>query len=47
MGVVCPGPGAIYMYITIIFNYVLLGNWMANQSQSLCEVSFGREDINS
>ena len=40
-GVVCPCPGAIYMYMTIIFKHLLL-NRLANQSQTLCGASLGR-----
>ena len=32
-GVVCPYPGDIYMYITIIFKHLFLLNRLANQSQ--------------
>ena len=38
-GLICPHPGAIYMYITIIFKHRLLWNRLANQSQILCEAS--------
>ena len=34
--VVCPWPWAIYMHMTIIFKHLVLGNFVANQSQSLC-----------
>ena len=40
-GVVCPCPGAIYMYMTIIFKH-LLRNRLANQSQTLCGASLER-----
>ena len=40
-GVVCPCPGAIYMYMTIIFKHLLL-NRSDNQSQTLCEASLER-----
>ena len=33
-GVVCPCPGAMYMHMTIIFKHLLLGNRLANQSQT-------------
>ena len=45
-GVVCPCPGALYMYITVIFQYLLLLNRLANQSQIVSEVSIGRGDKN-
>ena len=32
-------PGAIYMYITIIFKHYLLQNILANQIQIACEAS--------
>ena len=35
-GVVCPCPWAIHMHMTIIFKHLVLGNCVANQSQSLC-----------
>ena len=35
----CSHPGAIYMYISIIFKRLLLWNRLANQSQILCEAS--------
>ena len=41
-GVVCPCPGAIYMYMTIIFKDLLLLNCLANQSQTSCGASLGR-----
>ena len=41
-GVVCPYPGAIYMYMTKIFKHLLLYNRLANQSQTLCGVSSER-----
>ena len=34
-GVVCPSPGAIYLYMTTIFKHVLHWNRLANQSQIL------------
>ena len=40
-GVVCPCPGAIYMYINIIFKH-LFKNRLASQSQTLCGASLGR-----
>ena len=40
-GSVCPHPGAIYMYITVIFKDLLL-NRLANQSQTLCGEFLGR-----
>ena len=40
-GVVCPCPGAIYMYMTIIFKDLLL-NHLANQSQTLSGASLGK-----
>ena len=40
-GSVCPHPGAIYMYITMIFKD-LLRNRLANQSQTLCGAFLGR-----
>ena len=36
-GLICPHPGAIYMYITKIFKHLLFLNHLANQSQILCE----------
>ena len=42
LGVVCPCPGAIYMYISIMFKHLLLGNCLANQSQTSCGASLGR-----
>ena len=39
-GVVCPCPGAVYMYITIIFKH-LLWNHLANQCQISYESSLG------
>ena len=41
-GVVCPCPGAIYLYMTTIFKYLLHWNRLANQSQILCGASLGR-----
>ena len=41
-GVVCPCPGTIYMYMTIIFKQLFLRNCLANQSQTLCGASLGR-----
>ena len=35
--VVCPCPGAIYMYMTVIFKH----NRLTNQSQILCGPSLG------
>ena len=43
--VVCPCPGAIYMYMTIIFKH-LLRNCLANQSQTLCGASLERGNEN-
>ena len=40
--VVCPCPGAIYMYMTKIFKYLVSGNSWANQSQTLYGASLGR-----
>ena len=40
-GVVCPCPGAIYMYLTKIFKH-LLWKRLANQSQTLCGASLER-----
>ena len=40
-GLVCPHPGAIYMYITIIFKDLFLSNRSANHSQILLEASIG------
>ena len=42
LGVVCPCPGAIYMYMTIIFKQPFLRNCVANQSQKLCGAALGR-----
>ena len=39
-GVVCPG--AIYMYMTIIFKHFLHRNCIANQSQTSCGASLER-----
>ena len=41
-GFVCPHPGAIYMYITIIFKDLFLRNHLANQIQILYEASIGK-----
>ena len=41
-GVVCPCPGAIYLYMTTIFKHLLHWNRLANQSQILCGASLGR-----
>ena len=41
-GVVCPCPGAIYMYMTIIFKHLLLWNRLANQRQISFGASLGR-----
>ena len=41
-GVICPCPGAIYMYMTTIFKHLLHWNRLANQSQILCGASLGR-----
>ena len=41
-GSVCPHPGAIYMYITVIFIDLLFLNCLANQSQTLCGAFLGR-----
>ena len=41
-GVVGPCPGAIYMYMTIIFKHLSLRNRLANQSQTLSGVSLGK-----
>ena len=38
-GVVCPCPGAIYLYMTTIFKH-LDWNRLANQSQILCGASW-------
>ena len=43
-GVVCPCPGAIYLYMTTIFKHLLHWNRLANQSQILCGASLGRGD---
>ena len=44
-GVVCPCPGATYMYIIIIFKH-LLWNRLANQAQILCvSVRSGKEGL--
>ena len=43
-GVVCLWHGAIYMYMTIIFKYLLLRYCLANQSQTLCGASLGKEN---
>ena len=40
-GVVCPCPGAIYLYLTTFFKH-LHWNRLANQSQILCGASLGR-----
>ena len=40
--VVCPCPGAIYMYMTIIFKHLLLRNRLANQSQTSYGALLGR-----
>ena len=37
---VCPHPGAVYMYISLIFKH-LLWNHQADPSQILCEASIG------
>ena len=42
LGVVCPCPGAIYMYMTKIFKDLFSGNSLDNQSQTLCGASLGR-----
>ena len=42
---ICPYPGVIYMYITIIFKLLLL-NRLANQSQILYEASIIGRGIN-
>ena len=39
-GFICPHPGAIYMYITMIFKH--LRNCLANESQILYEAFIGR-----
>ena len=41
-GVVCPCPGAKYLYMTTIFKHLLHWNRLANQSQILCGASLGR-----
>ena len=41
-GVVCHCPGAIHIYMTIIFKHHLLRNSLANQSQTLCGGTFER-----
>ena len=45
-GSVCSHPGAIYMYITVIFKDLLLLNCLANQSQTLCGGSLRRGNEN-
>ena len=40
LGVVCPCPGAIYMYMTIIFKH------LANQSQTLTGALLGKGSEN-
>ena len=40
--VVCPCPGAIYLYMTTIFKHLLHWNRLANQSQILCGAFLGR-----
>ena len=41
-GVVCPCPGAIYLYMTTIFKHLLHCNRLANQRQILCGASLRR-----
>ena len=41
-GLVCPNPGAIYMYFIIILKHLLLRN-LANQSEILNEASYLKE----
>ena len=41
-GVVCPCPGAIYMYISIIMKHLLPSNGLANQSQTSYGAFLGR-----
>ena len=43
-GQVCPHPGAIYIYITVIFKDLLLWYCLANQSQTLYGAFLGREN---
>ena len=45
LGVVCPCPGAIYMYMTIIFKHLLLKH-LANQSQTLSGALLGKGSEN-
>ena len=45
-GVVCPFPGAIYMYMTIIFIHLLLLKRLANQSQTLSGALLGKGSEN-
>ena len=40
-GLSAPAPG-LYMYMTIIFKHLLLGNSIAYQSQTLCGASLGK-----
>ena len=37
-GIVCPCPGAIYIYMTKIFKRLASGNGLANQFQTLCGI---------
>ena len=44
LGVVCPCPRAIYMYMTKIFKHLFSGNGLVNQSQTLCGAKLGMEN---
>ena len=41
-GVVCPCPGAIYMYMMKIFEHLLSGNRLAEQSQTFRGAKLGK-----
>ena len=43
-GLVCPCPGAIYMYMNVIFKHLLLWNCLASQSQTSYGVSLGNRN---